>query len=723
MKSNQFILILSLFICNLNSFAQSLSDSLLAHYTFSDNLLDSGEKHYNILSASGTFTTNRFGQSNAAFALDGINDSLVLPIPEMAPISGDFAISFWYNTNSAKIMNLFSSKQTQDDTTDNFEMQLNSHNQYYLEYYQQLWYQTFVYWNGSGVDSNALAEGVAGNFIKGDWCHFVITREADTFKIYRNHQLYYLSIDSYFGNDLGDAVDLIFSASPYRFKGAVDDMRFYNRNLTQQDVDALWFENNPIQFVTPQATDAYVFGSNVLVYWEFDTAQISDSILVQYRINNGDWINSIHSNLSWENYTYIDMSYEPGTAVEVRVADYSDTSIFQVTGQFIVSPYDWISVNDSLPFHAKDGAGLLSFKNKMWLLGGWDPPFHEPTYTHNEVWSSIDGVTWNFETLAPWPPRHCAAWLSDENYMYVIGGDPQSGCLTDVWQSSDGINWVQLVDTIPGYKKRNMVNYAILNNQLTLFGGEQCSGNGLNDVWQSADGVTWINLPDAPWEGRGMQINNSVDDTGKMWMLSGANEGERRPFSEVWNTTDGITWNLINDTPPWMGRYWHTVAWFDNHIWVMGGITSGIELNDVWYSPDGIEWRELKSTTGNWPLGTRHAQSTTVFDNALWYMCGIATNNAWKIVNQFNPIDIESPINHANQITVSPNPTKGTCVVELNDDLIGKKYVITNGLGEILITGVITNKNQTIDLLKFPPGIYNFIAPSVNTATGIIIKQ
>ncbi len=413
-------------------------------------------------------------------------------------------------------MNLFSSKQTQDDTTDNFEMQLNSHNQYYLEYYQQLWYQTFVYWNGSGVDSNALAEGVAGNFIKGDWCHFVITREADTFKIYRNHQLYYLSIDSYYGNDLGDAVDLIFSSSPYRFKGVIDDIRCYNRKLTQQDVDALWFENNPIQFVTPQATDAYVFGSNVLVYWEFDTAQISDSILVQYRINNGDWINSIHSNLSWENYTYIDMSYEPGTAVEVRVADYIDTSIFQVTGQFIVSPYDWISVNDSLPFHAKDGAGLLSFKNKMWLLGGWDPPFHEPNYTHNEVWSSIDGVTWNFETLAPWPPRHCAAWLSDENYMYAIGGDPQSGCLTDVWQSSDGINWVQLVDTIPGYKKRNMVNYAILNNQLTLFGGEQCSGDGLNDVWQSADGVTWINLPDAPWEGRGMQINNSVDDTGKM---------------------------------------------------------------------------------------------------------------------------------------------------------------------------------------------------------------
>ena len=35
----------------------------------------------------------------------------------------------------------------------------------------------------------------------------------------------------------------------------------------------------------------------------------------------------------------------------------------------------------------------------------------------------------------------------------------------------------------------------------------------------------------------------------------------------------------------------------------------------------------------NLPSGTRHAQSTAVYDNALWYMCGIASNNAWKIIN------------------------------------------------------------------------------------------
>ncbi len=711
-----------LLITCITGFNQTLTDSLAAYYNFNNTLNDASGNFKHITQAEGTFAADRFGSPNSAFHCDGENDSLVLPVEKFAPIAGDFAISFWYKTNSAEVMNLFSSKQSSDDTTQNFEIQLNSHNRFYLEYYKQVWYQTFVYWNGTGVDSNALAEGVAGNFIKGDWAHFVITREADTFQIYRNHQLYYLSINSFDGANLGDAVSLIFSAAPHHFKGDIDDMRLYNRALSQNDIDLLWFENNPIQFINPKATDAYVYGSNVLVYWEYDTTKISDSITVTYRLNNGDWINTDHSGIALENYIYIDMSFTPGTTVEVRVEDRADSTKFQQSGQFIVSPYNWTEVADELPFPAKDGSGLVAFKNKMWLLGGWDPPFHEPNYTHNEVWSSSDGENWNFETHAAWPPRHCAAWLSNADNIWVIGGDPQSGCLTDVWNSSDGINWVQIIDTIPGYPKRNMPNYAILNDKLTLFGGEQCSGLGLNDVWQSDSGESWEKLPDAPWSGRGMQINSCVDDNGFMWMLSGANEGERRPFNEVWNTADGITWNLINPSAPWMGRYWHTVAWFDNNIWVMGGITAGIELNDVWYSPDGINWRELKTTTGNLPEGTRHAQSTTVFDNALWYMCGISTNNVWKITNQFNEIPI-TEFSAPPRLAISPNPTTNKCLIQLEENDIGKNYIITNTLGEIIKYGKVNSVQQIIDLSNLNAGLFFFIITDLTPEVGTIVKQ
>ncbi|MBK6525209.1 MAG: hypothetical protein IPG07_06395 [Crocinitomicaceae bacterium] len=411
-------------------------------------------------------------------------------------------------------------------------------------------------------------------------------------------------------------------------KGTIDDMRLYNRNLDQGEIDFLWFENKPFSFTQVNANDAYVQGSNLLVFWEYDTSQMSDSILVEYRLNSGTWTPAVHTNMAYESYTYIDMSYPAGTTVEVRVSDFTNHAITQSSGVLSVSEYDWVEVAGTLPFNAKDGSGLVSFQNKMWLLGGWDPPHHMPMNTHSEVWSSTDGVNWVFETTAPWPARHAAAWLVSEDAMWVIGGDPQSGCLTDVWKSTDAINWTQTNAAIPGFVIRNNPNYAVVNNELMIYGGEQCSGDALNDVWTSADGITWTQLPNAPWPGRGMQINSCVDGTGQLWMLGGSNESDRRSYNEVWKSADGITWTLVNESAPWSGRFWHTVAWFDNKMWLMGGMATGSEMNDVWYSEDGITWKELKSTTGNWPAGTRHAQSTTVYDNALWYMCGISTNNS-----------------------------------------------------------------------------------------------
>jgi hypothetical protein len=686
--------------------AQTVNDSLKGYYTFNESLLDFSGNSNHINQFSGTYTSDRFGNINSAFEFDGVDDSLVFPIQEFAPISKDFTISFWYKTNSSKVMNLFSSKQFPNDTTNNFEVQLNSHNLFYLQNYKQIWYQTYVYWNGSGILSNGMGEGAVGNFINGEWSYFVISRSADTLRIYRNHQLYSFSMDFNCNGALGDAVDLIFSSSPYKFKGAIDDLRFYNKALSQSEIDLLWFENKPFTFIQPKPHDAYVKGSNLLVSWEYDTSKVSDSILVQYRINRGDWITPNHTNLAYETYIYLDLTYPSGTVIEVKVSDYNNPTIFSTTGEFVISEYDWVQVSDNLPFTARDGAGLLNFKNKMWLLGGWDPPNHEPYYTENEVLSSTNGVQWNFETNAAWPARHCGAWLTNDTTMWVIGGDPQSGCLTDVWKTNNGKQWTQMVSEIPGFVNRNNPNYAILNDKLLVFGGEQCNGHGLNDVWQSSDGLHWNQIAQAPWEGRGMQLNNCVDDNGQLWLLGGANESDRRTFNDVWKTTDGITWTLVSESAPWSGRYWHTVAWFDGKIWMLGGMTPGIEMNDVWYSEDGIDWKELKSTTGNWPLATRHAQSTTVYENALWYMCGINTNNAWKIVNTNTYSPIEKPSVIPSNIYVYPNPTNGIIHIMIPNNVEKVTYEILNNNGEIVYTGTLEKDVQTINISHLPSGIY-----------------
>ncbi|MBK9513664.1 MAG: hypothetical protein IPO05_08555 [Flavobacteriales bacterium] len=328
--------------------AQIPGDSLMGHYAFNGDLLDLSGNSNHIVSASGVFTTDRFGQANSAFLFDGVNDSLTIPVPEFAPIQGDYTISLWYRTNSSKVMNLFSSKQSPDDTTGNFEVQLNSHDLYYLTYLKQSWYETFVHWNGTGRNGNAIAEGAPGLRTKGEWCHFVLTRVADTLRIYRDHQLHTLSIDNAYGGILGDAVDLLFSALPHRFEGAIDDLRLHAKGLDQQEIDQLWFEDRPFQFISPRPTDAYVQNSIPLVYWEYN-----DAVVIRSTWNTVSMVgvsSPTPTIRTWPTRTPSTSigTYPVGTTIAFRVSDRADPSIWQDAGAFHVSMYDWVSVQESL---------------------------------------------------------------------------------------------------------------------------------------------------------------------------------------------------------------------------------------------------------------------------------------------------------------------------------------------------------------------------------------
>ena len=61
-----------------------------------------------------------------------------------------------------------------------------------------------------------------------------------------------------------------------------------------------------------------------------------------------------------------------------------------------MAPYQWTRVAAHAPFAPRDGAGALSFADKIWILGGWHPgdKKHFPRICNNEVWSSTDGADW-----------------------------------------------------------------------------------------------------------------------------------------------------------------------------------------------------------------------------------------------------------------------------------------------------------------------------------------
>jgi hypothetical protein len=294
--------------------------------------------------------------------------------------------------------------------------------------------------------------------------------------------------------------------------------------------------------------------------------------------------------------------------------------------------YQWILKIDKAPWHKRDGAGLLWFKGRLFILGGWDgtnypysnpsdpsKPIHEgvPAWgrqrTTNEIWSSRDGVRWDLilpHTANPpatgvgarWRPRHTAGWLVHKNQIFVIGGDHLdiTGLIPqDVWSSPDGTTWIQQTAKaapfdpaalpIPGHR-RILHSVGTYNNKLWLFGGQTDLGNpstALNDLWSSSDsGKTWKcevkHNPSAKNQPkpRGM-IYTLVEWKGYLWLCGGGTYNStpesRTYYNDVWRYSEKGRWEQIlpneigRSNDRWSPRQYHNVIAYDDKLWVMSG--------------------------------------------------------------------------------------------------------------------------------------------------------
>ncbi len=306
--------------------------------------------------------------------------------------------------------------------------------------------------------------------------------------------------------------------------------------------------------------------------------------------------------------------------------------------------YQWVKITDNASFAPRDGAGALVFKNKMWLLGGWNPSdkVNFPKICNSEVWSTMDGKEWKIENpQAPWEGRHTAGYAVFKGFMWIIGGDAnQHHYQNDVWKSSDGINWICVSDNVP-WGPRVLHYTAIFKDKIWVIGGQTLPQFApakeifYSDVWCSEDGKNWEKVADnLAWAPRGM-IGGTAVFKDRIWLIGGGTydtpgNPERIFYNDVWSSKDGIKWEKICGNAPWSPRQYHDVAVFDGKLWVMEGYykDSG-NRKDVWYSEDGKNWTELSDTP--WPA--RHAASVFVYDNALWMVTG---NNmmpdVWKLV-------------------------------------------------------------------------------------------
>jgi len=323
--------------------------------------------------------------------------------------------------------------------------------------------------------------------------------------------------------------------------------------------------------------------------------------------------------------------------------------------------YTWTRVTGHAVFTGRDGAGALVYDNKMWLIGGWNPSDKKTNPLHsdcnNEVWNSSDGIRWRkikpnthinraFDPAADWEARHTAGYAVYKNKMWIVGGDPLLGHYQyDVWNSSDGRSWDLANRSNPVPWGPRVLHYTfVFLDRMWILGGQTLPQFApaeevfYHDLWNTVDGINWEKIrmvhPFTPCRG---MIGGSAVMNGRVWLLGGGTyKTPGRPEysyqNDVWSSADGLVWERHLEHAPWQGRVYHNVAVFDNCLWVMEGQgMNGKNLRDVWYSSDGINWKELPGT----PWKERHAASVFVYREGLWIVAGQHMGrDVWKLVRK-----------------------------------------------------------------------------------------
>lgn len=200
--------------------------------------------------------------------------------------------------------------------------------------------------------------------------------------------------------------------------------------------------------------------------------------------------------------------------------------------------------------------------------------------------------------------------------LYIIGGNR-----SDVWSSSDGISWTLLTDKAPFGNLFGHTTVAF-KGRLWVMGGKDSPDGFSSGVWSSDAGVRWRREAVMPFAKR--IYHGAVVFNGRIWVIGGLCDSETEPIlDDVWSSPDGINWTCAATHGPFGGRYGHGCTVFGDKIALIGGFNdaAGAEESrgDVWLSSNGSDWREAASAP---PLAKECHHAAFQFDNRLWLVGG-----------------------------------------------------------------------------------------------------
>ena len=254
MKSFSFLLCFFTLISL--SYAQAPTNGLVAYYPFNGNANDESGNGNNGVVNGVTLATDRFGNANKAYSFNS-NTSIVVSDNDYLELTNSFSISSWFYANSLGQVSMILSKHTCSNAEGTYTYGVWSGNGNNL-----VNFQAYPNFNASTYPSNA------GNVNVNRWYNFVTTydKATRTLTYYLNGILMStIQIDFNISNTTRDfyiGMQNCGSGAEWHWNGKIDDIRIYNRNLSNVEVQQLYQAEVPPVTLQTDLVAYYPFNGN-----------------------------------------------------------------------------------------------------------------------------------------------------------------------------------------------------------------------------------------------------------------------------------------------------------------------------------------------------------------------------------------------------------------------------------------------------------------------------